>query len=34
MQFFTSAQIGCVDISYICAKIKKKRQLCLQTRML
>ena len=23
MQFFTSAQIGCVDISYLCAKIKK-----------
>ena len=24
MQFFTSAQIGCVDISYLCANNNKK----------
>lgn len=23
MQFFTSAQIGCAEVSYICAKINK-----------
>ena len=33
MQFFTSAQIGCVDIPYLCANNNKKLQLCLQTRM-